>query len=56
MARVSLARQRVEVEASEVLLAAEATEVTLEMLLPLTLGWLAHHQPREGPSWLKHGD
>ena len=49
---VSLVRQKVEVSL-EAFLAAEATEVTLETLLPLTLGWLAHHQPREGSSWLK---
>ena len=51
---VSLVREHVKAEATEVFFAAELREVTLEMLLPLTLGWSVHHQPREGSSWLKH--
>ena len=55
---VSLARLHVEAQVSlaqalELLL--QLAEVTLELLLPLTLGWLVHNQPREG-SWLKHGE
>ena len=54
---MSLAQQHVEVQlslaqAQELL---QLAEVALELLLPLTLGWLAHHQPREG-AWLNRGE
>ena len=49
---VSLAQQHVEAQVS----LAQALELLLQLLLlPLTLGWLGHHRPREG-SWLNHGE